>query len=516
MNFMNKKMHKLIFLSLTIGSLTLNAQNNTLLSPDFWRKNPDVDLVKAEIAKGNNPLDENTMHMDAATLAINSNASGAVVRLLLRQNGIDLNKPQHEKRAYLHWASIRGNVEIVDYLIKNGADINLEDDRELSPLFFAINNGTCKKEIIELFLNAGFELHKKNSDGATMILICAPYDSNMELTDYLVGKGLSLNSTDDNGATAFDYAARKGNVEVMRALLAKGVKSTNNALLMAAQGTRREANGVDAYKYLIGELKLKATVKDKTGNTLLHLITRKQNQAEVLTYLLDNGADANAQNADGDNALMLAAAGRDAEVLKILLSNTKNINAVNAKGVSALCNAVAGSSVESIGLLLDKKANIYVVDKAGNNLAYYLMQSYRPAGGRGERGGFGGSDAASTISQLEIFTEKMDLLRSKGLQLTQPQKDGSTLLHYAVTKGDLNFVKTIHAVGGMDVNAQNSDGQTALHRAAITAQNDQVLKYLISVGADKNIKTSFDESAYDFVKNNESFKKQNIDLSFLK
>lgn len=516
MNFVNKKMYKLIFLLLSMVSLMVNAQNNTFLSSDFWRSNPGIESVKSEIAKGNNPLEENTMHMDAVTLAINSNASGSVICFLLDQKGIDLNKPQHEKRAYLHWATLRGNVEVVDYLIKKGADIYLEDDRDLSPLFFAINNGSCNKEIIELFLKAGFDLRKKNSDGANLLLISAPYDKDMVVTNFLVGKGLSIQSADDNGATAFDYAARKGNVEIMKALLAKGVKSTDNALLMAAQGTRREANGVDVYKYLIGELKLKATVKDKSGNTLLHLITRKQNQAEVLAYLLGNGADANALNADGDNALMLAAAGRDAEVLKILLSKTKNVNAVNAKGVSALCNAVAGSTVESIRLLLDKKANINVVDKAGNNLAYYLMQSFRPAGGRGGRGGFGGGDAASVKSPLETFTEKMDLLKIKGLQPTKPQKDGSTLLHYAVTKGDLDFVKAIYALGGMDINAQNEDGQTALHRAAITAQNDQILKYLISVGADKNIKTSFDESAYDFVKNNESFKKQNIDLSFLK
>ena len=69
---------------------------------------------------------------------------------------------------------------------------------------------------------------------------------------------------------------------------------------------------------------------------------------------------------------------------------------------------------------------------------------------------------------------------------------------------------------GVSLNAQNDDGMTALVKAASTAKDDKVLRYLVEAGADKTLKTSFDESAYDLVKNNENFKKNNIDIEFLK
>jgi len=507
-------MNKLLVIIIILCSINLFAQKstNSLHNTEFWKGNPSLELLKTEIAKGNNPLEGNQMHMDAATLAINNNASTEVIQFLLSQPGIELNKAGHEKRTYLHWASMRGNVAIVDFLIKKGANIQVEDEHDLSPLYFAINNGSCSKELIDLFLKAGLDPQKKYKDGANLLLIAAPFDTNLEICNYLTSKGISIQSVDDQGATAVDYAARKGNIAGMKALLDKGVKGTNQALLMAAQGTRREANGVDVYRYLIEALKLKTTVTDKAGNSPLHLITRKQNQAEVAAYLLSKGADANARNVDGDNVLMLAAAGRDTELVKTVLPHTKQINTQNSKGVSALCAAVANSNIEIIRLLIDNKADIQVTDKAGNHLGYYLMQSYRAAGGRGGRA------AGNTPQQspLDAFNEKLQLLQSKGLELSSPQKDGSTLLHYAATKGDVQLAKSIYALGGIDINAQNDDGQTALHRAAITAQNDQILKYLLSIGADKTIKTSFDETAYDLLKNNEYFRKQNIDSSFLK
>jgi hypothetical protein len=65
-----------------LGVLTLQAQqNNSLLSQDFWRNNPTIEELKMAVDKGNSPTETNAMHMDPATLAINSNASAAICSL---------------------------------------------------------------------------------------------------------------------------------------------------------------------------------------------------------------------------------------------------------------------------------------------------------------------------------------------------------------------------------------------------------------------------------------------------
>jgi len=68
----------------------------------------------------------------------------------------------------------------------------------------------------------------------------------------------------------------------------------------------------------------------------------------------------------------------------------------------------------------------------------------------------------------------------------------------------------------IDINARNEEGLTALHKAAMLAQNDEILPYLISAGAKKELKTSFEESAYDLAGKNEILKKADVSLEFLK
>jgi ankyrin repeat protein len=66
------------------------------------------------------------------------------------------------------------------------------------------------------------------------------------------------------------------------------------------------------------------------------------------------------------------------------------------------------------------------------------------------------------------------------------------------------------------VNVKNDEGFTALHLIAMKATDDQSMKYLLSKGANKKIKTDFEETAYDLASENELLQKQNTSLNFLK
>ena len=94
------------------------------------------------------------------------------------------------------------------------------------------------------------------------------------------------------------------------------------------------------------------------------------------------------------------------------------------------------------------------------------------------------------------------------MNLTAPQKDGSTLYHFALLKNDLTLLKKLADLK-IDVNAKNKDGLTALHKAAMIAKNDAILKYLFSIGAKNDIKTEFDETAFDLAKENETLTQNN-------
>ena len=193
-------------------------------------------------------------------------------------------------------------------------------------------------------------------------------------------------------------------------------------------------------------------------------------------------------------------------VINALLAKTKNINAVNAKGESALTAAVKSGTEETVALLIQKGADINVKDKDGNNLGFYLVQSYRPQQPGGENG---------LRPEKDEFAAKIKILQDKGFNFATPQKDGSTLYHLAVAKNDVALFKKLDGLK-QDINGKNKAGLTALHKAALTSKDDAVLKYLLSAGAKKDIKTEFDETAYSLAKENEYLTKNNVSIDFLK
>jgi ankyrin repeat protein len=502
-------MRKNFFISFALAaSLFVSAQQkNTLLEQSFWKTTPDITAVQAEIAKGNNPSESNDRAFDPVVLAINNDAPNATIKFLLEQPGNGVNKSTHDNRIYLHWAAGKGNVEIIDYLIAKGSNINLEDSHSSYPITAAASNGQKNTAVYDAFFKAGIDPKKKYVDGTNLLLMAIPYDKDLTLANYFSSKGMSLKDVDNDGNTAFDYAARTGNIALLKTLLEKGVKYTDNALIIAAQGSRRETNTLETYKYLVEDLKIKPTATSKTGETVLHFLVSKPNQTEIINYFIAKGVDINKADNEGNTPLMVATSAKETAALEQLLPIVKNINTQNGKGESALTIAVKSGTPSAVELLLNKGADISVIDKEGNNLGAYLIQSYKPQMGRGPE--------ATNGQKQDPFSSKIKLLQDKGLNLATPQKDGNTLYHLAITKNDLALLKKIADLK-IDINLKNKDGLTALHKAAMISKDDTILKYLLSIGAKKDINTEFDESTYALAKENETLTKNNISIEFLK
>jgi ankyrin repeat protein len=493
-------MKKITYLLLILAATT-NAfaqQKNTLLQADFWKQNPSLETVKAEIAKGNDPAQLDQRQMDPTSLAINANAPVEVVKYLVDQKGNSVSKGTHHSRTYLHWAASKGNVELVKYLIAKGSDVEKGDSYGVPTVAYAASTGQANPAIYDIFFKTPADAKKKYGNGASLLLLGIAADKDLKLSEYFISKGLSLTDVDADGATAFDYAAKSGHVDLLKTLLAKGVKPTNMALINASQGGRNFAAPLSLYQYFVEDLKLDPLATSKEGNTVLHNVVRKQNQEEVIAYFLAKGADVNKANEDGVTPFMNAVAGRNLALIQLLAEKVKDVNAANKKGETALSIAVAGSSPEVVAFLLSKGANAKAVDKDGNNLAAYLVQSYRPAG-----------------TQKDEFAAKVSLLTTKGLDLAAPQKNGNTLYHIAIANLDLGLLQKLEALK-INVNAKNGEGSTVLHKAALISKDDKVLKYLLSIGADKSIKTDFDETAFDLAAENKFLSGNNIAVDFLK
>jgi ankyrin repeat protein len=506
-------MKKILFLLLALVALSAHAQQNKLLDQSFWQTSPDVAAVKAEVDKGNSPSQLNPMNFDPVVMAINAQAPNATIEYLLNQLGNELTKLTHDNRTYLHWAAYRGNAEIVEYLLKKGAKASIEDSHGATPLLFAAGSAQQNTRIYDLLIANGVDIKKElNSDGANAILLAVTNDKDFALTNYFITKGLSLNSIDAAGNNAFSYAARAGNIDVLKALIQKGVKPNANAMLMAAQGGggRRGGSGagLPVFQYL-ESLNIKATAVNKSGENALHYLVRKPNQTEIIKYFISKGVDINQADEEGNTVFMNAAlTNRDTAVINLLLPNVKNINQGSQKGVTALAMAVRGNSPDVVRLLISKGADVKALDKTGNNLAYYAVESYRPQTQ-------GGGERAANGPKPEDFDTKLQILKQNGLNIAVPQKNGNTLYHLALAKNDIALLKRLEPLG-IDINAKNKEGMTVLHKAALIAKDDAMLKYLLAAGAKKEAVTNLKETAFDLAAENESLTKNNVSVNFLK
>jgi ankyrin repeat protein len=509
-------MKKIVSISFVLFSLLTTAQQaKPIADREFWKTNPDLTAVKAEIAKGFDFKEVKGM-ADPIALAITNDAAPEITKYLIDQPGVDFTHLTVEGRIYLHLAANKSNAEITSYLINKGSDINFLDANGHTALTFAAVQGHLTVDLMKAFLNGGVNINKKYEakQGANILLLEIPTDKDLIIADFLISKGLTLNVTDDEGNTPFNYAAKLGDVNLMKKLIEKGVKYDEKALIIASQGTYRTANTIEVYLYLVNELKMNPAVLDNKGQNVLHSIARKRDQDAIVKFFLDKGVDVNKMDQEGNTPFINAAGGKSFEIVEMMLPKVKNINAVNAKGESALLNAVKSGSPKSVDLLLNKGANIKIKDKEGNDLAYYLVDSFRTPG---SRGGFGGAAALtdSTKPKQDDFGDKLNSLQKSGLNFNAPQKRGNTLYHLAIAKDELIVLKKLAPLN-IDVNAKNADGLTVLHKAAMISKNDEILKYLISIGAKKEIVSELNETAYALAKENETLAKNNVSLEFLK
>ncbi|GAA4510254.1 ankyrin repeat domain-containing protein [Sphingobacterium thermophilum] len=469
--------------------------SNPLMNPDFWKGKPSLEMVKAEINKGHSPSQGNAAFFDPTTYAINNRASNDVIIYLIEQEGNGIHKKTHHSRTYLQWAAAAGNADLVKYLIEKGSDIHYKDSYGDPVIAYAASAGNTNLEVYEALFKAGIDPKATYENGATLLMLAIAHDTDFKVTEYLLSKGLSLTDKDAHGRTVADYAARLGNLSLIERLLAKGVDLTDQALFFATQGSRQKQNGLDVFQQLIEKYGLNPKAVNPKGETLLHILVKRPNK-ELINYFLSKDIDITKADHDGNTILMNAAAGRDVQLVETLLSKANTIHAHNEDGETALIKAVASGSAAIVDLLIKKGADTKVVDKKGNNIVYHWFNSYRP-------------------NAKDDFVEKLNVLKAAGIDITAPQQNGNTLFHLAVDKQDIDLIKKAAELGA-DINAQDQDGNTPLHKAALIAKDDSLLKTLIALGAKKELKTEFDETAYDLAKENDFLSRNNISVEFLK
>ncbi|MEM9846421.1 MAG: ankyrin repeat domain-containing protein [Bacteroidota bacterium] len=482
--------------------LLLTAQDeNIFLGRAFWKTMPDVAAVKAKVKEGNDPVEMNRYAFDAVSYAILENAPFKTMQYLLSLEGNEVDKITHDGRNYLLWAAYKGNLELMEYLLEKGSDAMLVDDHGYNLICFAAVGGQQDTKVYDLILANGVDVKSTNRAGANALLLLAPNIKDKAVIDYFVGRGLDLHAKDEDGNGMFNYASRKGNIDLMKQLIEMGVaykplnKKGENAVLIASQGARGYTNPLATYQFL-EELGMELDIVSWEGETPLHNMAYSVKDMAIFDYFMEKGVNVNQVNQNGNTAFLNAARGNNLVAVEKLLPLIKDINQQNEDGYTALHHAVRRNAEATFDLLLSKGADISVLDQKGNNMLYYIFNAY-------------------SSRNEATFNKFLTVANQQKLDGSVAFESGNTLAHIAVDKNAKVLLEKAIELGA-DINQKNNDGLTPLHLAAMKASNEELLTLLLKHGADKSILTDFEESAFDLASENELLTDKAVNVEFLK
>ena len=150
------------------------------------------------------------------------NGDTEAVRSLLQQ-GADINGAQGDGTTALHWAAFREDVPMARMLLNGGAKIDVTTRLgEMTPLFMAAKSGNA--EILDLLVKAGADAASASTLGTTALMLAAASGS-ADAVKVLLGAGAPVNARDvHQGQTALMFAAASGRAEVIRVLAAAGAE----------------------------------------------------------------------------------------------------------------------------------------------------------------------------------------------------------------------------------------------------------------------------------------------------
>ncbi|CAD5125524.1 DgyrCDS13731 [Dimorphilus gyrociliatus] len=117
----------------------------------------------------------------------------------------------------LHWAVDGGNVEIIEFMVKQGGDVNWKDDQNNWTPLLRLASVSGKVNVGRKLLELGADLNAKDKDGKTALMI-AVINGHNELVELLLDSNCDLTIRNDYGKTALEMAQAMEKRRVLRTI----------------------------------------------------------------------------------------------------------------------------------------------------------------------------------------------------------------------------------------------------------------------------------------------------------
>ena len=392
--------------------LDINAKNRNgktaLQLACWWGK---LDLVKHLIQRG-----ANIHEVDKAkeTLLVEVMGGGTsrpipgqhpeIARLLI-ENGADVNTKDGFGDTVLMFACEQGHLDLAEFLLKRGADINqvnsrifkgrtalmaaaragqveavkllLAHDAEVDAADTGKETALCKAayhghaEVVRLLLENGADIHTRDSRRNTPLLHAA-WGGHTRVVELLLDGGADVNARNDQDWNALMQSCMEGYVKAAALLVARGSE-------VNLRGKEKEAGATPlmlaCWKDSVEIVNLlphngaDVHFKDTEGKTAIERVMQSTLQytvpIEIVRALLEAGADLEPRLLHGCTPLSIAAIKGDLAVLQLLLEKGSQVNTPDEFGVTPLMQAAMYGHQDAVEWLLLYDAEVNAKAKTG-------------------------------------------------------------------------------------------------------------------------------------------------------
>jgi ankyrin repeat protein len=483
------------------GAKDVNARRPDGSTPLQWAAFAgDVAESKRLIAAGADVKATNNYGISPMLLAADI-ASTELIQLLLK-NGADANSANPDGETALHLVVRAGNIDAAKLLLKAGAKVDPRERLgEQTPLMWAV--ARRHPAMVEFLLSHGADANARSAvrdyqrvataesrsksldRGGFTPLLYAARENCRECADILIKHGADVNLPDPSRVVPMAIAMLNGNFDIAKRLVEAGA----------------DVNQWDIF----GQAPLHVAIASmgvRSSNPLDSDFPQKATGAELAQMLIDRGANPNQQTffrpavrgggGRGTTPFLMAVGTGNVDLVKKLIAKGANVKLATSEGTGAIHAAAqarsgggGGGGGDADGAEPGTPAATPAPDAApapaaapaaapraataAPGLAGTLAGAQAPAGSGGARAGRGpapgGAGGGPQVELLKLLAaEGADVNLMARRHFLQRSRGGSAL-HYVVRGGGNRQVIKALVDLGLDINAKDEDGLTALDYA---------------------------------------------------
>jgi len=439
----------------TLPTLTL-CSNVTIDDVSKWLECPGIDIN----------------HMNVFTALTSAATKGNLdVLNVLIANGADVESTTMVGETPLMMAALYGHVDIIKVLLKKKAKVDKLNLHGCSALHLASKIGNV--EIIQLLIDSGEILdldtlvNAQTNDGLSALHLAT---SNITIVEILIEHEANVNLKSDSYGTPIFMAAGLGHLDVVQYLIKKkaeiNLTTTNGTTLLMTAASR---GYFEIVKALLGE-KAEVNAQTRHGLSALHLATANIN---IVKMLIEHEANVNLKSEINGTPIFMAAGLGHLDVVQYLIKKKADINITTTNGETPLMYAVNPENFEIVKVLLREKAEVNA--QTNDGLSALLVATYNIAIVEILIEHGANIDIKSDIYGTPIYEaarsghlDVVQYLIEKKADINVSTTNGGTPLMVAAEKGHFEIVKELQKANPkFPILKQRSDGQSALSLAEL-------------------------------------------------